>query len=189
VVAPNSIDPGFGLRFAIRRANPQQVRSLTIHTMDTLARTARTSVPGGASVEAFGMDDMGQAISRIVGRIPAKGLAAAKGGADDFLTIRGTDGLRLALAIDPAALLADLRVLHDVVENEAPVEGLEVFEYTRPLRPGAPEIEVLTANMGHMVPAGRNGAGAARFPTGRLSDPERGVRRTGERRPEVAAGT
>lgn len=157
VIAPSRVDPGFGLRFAIRRANPQQVRSLTIHTMDTLARTARTSVPGGAGVEAFGMDDMGQAISRLVGRIPAQGLAGARGGAEDLLTVRGADGLRLALGRSPADLLSDVQLLHNVVENETPVEGLEVFEYTRPLRPGAPEIDAL--NDDHLAPALQPGSG------------------------------
>lgn len=60
IFLPSQIDPSFGLRFALRRANPKQVRSLTVHTMDTLARTARTTVPAGATLEAFDMEEVGE---------------------------------------------------------------------------------------------------------------------------------
>jgi hypothetical protein len=48
---------------------------------------------------------------------------------------------------------------------------------------------MISANKGHRTPAGANGGGPVRISAGNLSDPERGVRRTGERRPEEAAGT
>ncbi|WOT34260.1 DUF6119 family protein [Streptomyces coeruleorubidus] len=140
---PLFLDNGFGLRFAIRKASPDQVRSLTSHTMDTLARTARTSVPSGASLDAFGVEEIGEVISRLVGRISVSGLTAAAGKADSYATVRGADGLSLPLAKSPQNLLADLRYLHDTVENEPPAKGLEHFEHTRPLRPGAPEIDQL----------------------------------------------
>ncbi|MGW6210893.1 DUF6119 family protein [Streptomyces sp. NPDC055109] len=140
---PLFLDSGFGLRFAIRKASPDQVRSLTSHTMDTLARTARTSVPSGASLDAFGIEEIGEVISRLVGRISVSGLTAAAGKADSYVTARGADGLSLPLAKDPQNLLADLRYLHNTVENEPPTKGLEHFEHTRPLRPGAPEIDQL----------------------------------------------
>lgn len=140
---PLFLDNGFGLRFAIRKASPDQVRSLTSHTMDTLARTARTSVPSGASLDAFGVEEIGEVISRLVGRISVSGLTAAAGKADSYATVRGADGLSLPLAKSPQNLLVDLRYLHDTVENEPPAKGLEHFEHTRPLRPGAPEINQL----------------------------------------------
>ncbi|MFJ4985103.1 DUF6119 family protein [Streptomyces sp. NPDC088732] len=140
---PMLLDPGFGLRFAIRKASADQVRSLTSHTMDTLARTARTSVPSGASLDAFGVEEIGEVISRLVGRISVSGLTAAAGKADSYATVRGADGLSLPLAKNPQDLLADLRYLHDTVENEPPAKGLEHFEHTRPLRPGAPELNQL----------------------------------------------
>jgi uncharacterized protein (TIGR04141 family) len=143
ILAPSRIDPSFGLRFAIRRANPQQVRSLTIHTMDTLARTARTTVPAGATLEAFGMEEIGEVVSRLVGRISANGLSGTREGDENYLTVRGADGLSIPLGLEPADLLADLRYLHNVVETESPVEGLEHFEHTRPLLPGHPALEEL----------------------------------------------
>lgn len=143
LINPLLLDSGFGLRFAIRKASPDQVRSLTSHTMDTLARTARTSVPSGASLDAFGVEEVGEVISRLVGRISISGLTAAAGKPDSYATVRGADGLSLPLAKAPQDLLVDLRYLHNTVENDPPVKGLEHFEHTRPLRPGAPEINQL----------------------------------------------
>src|SRR5919106_846226 len=49
---------------------------------------------------------------------------------------------------------------------------------------------MISTNRGYMTPArGPNGGGPVKASSGRVSDPERGVRRTGERRPEEAAGT
>jgi uncharacterized protein (TIGR04141 family) len=143
IITPERFDPGFGLRFAIRKANPAQVRSLTIHTMDTLARTSRTTVPGGAALDSFGMEEVGEVISRLVGRIPATGLTAAQGGTDNYLTVRGADGLGIPMSRSSSGLLSDLNYIHGVIASESPREGLELFEHTRPLRPGDPIIENL----------------------------------------------
>ena len=154
IFLPSQIDPSFGLRFALRRANPRQVRSLTVHTMDTLARTARTTVPAGATLEAFGMEEVGEVVSRLVGRIPADGLSGATGSNDNYLTIRGADGLSIPLGRQPDGLLADLRYLQNVVETEAPVQGLEHFEHTRPLRPGHPALDSLKTRLAEALRPG-----------------------------------
>jgi uncharacterized protein (TIGR04141 family) len=44
------IDDGFGLRFALRRADAKQISALTTHALDTLPRTARLSVFGGTAI-------------------------------------------------------------------------------------------------------------------------------------------
>jgi uncharacterized protein (TIGR04141 family) len=154
ILSPSFIDSGFGLRFAIRRASPRQVRSLTIHTMDTLARTARTTVPGGATLQSFGMEEIGELVSRLVGRVPATGLTGARGGDNDFITVRGADGLSIPLARDPDGMLADIEYLHDVVEHEQPVEGLEHFEHTKPLRPQDPVLHRLKERLAEVLTPG-----------------------------------
>ncbi|MGW1097584.1 DUF6119 family protein [Streptomyces sp. NPDC002455] len=148
---PSQLDSGFGLRFAIRKASADQVRSLTSHTLDTLARTARTSVPSGAALDAFGVEEIGEVISRLVGRVSTVGLTAASGKRDSYATVRGADGLSIPLGKDPVDLMKDLTFLHQTVEKDSPVKGLEHFEHTRPLRPGNPMIgqlqKVLSASL------------------------------------------
>jgi uncharacterized protein (TIGR04141 family) len=146
IIAPSTIDSGFGFRFAIRRADPrgEEVRSITTHTMDTLARTARTSVPGGANLGAFGMEEIGELVSRVVGRVSAAGLTASDSGAQSLITVRGADGLNVPLGRGPSELMSDLRLIHQVVEHEDPAEGLAHLEQTQPLRPGHAALDTLT---------------------------------------------
>jgi len=119
--------------------------------MDTLARTARTTVPGGAGLQSFGMEEIGELVSRLVGRIPGDGLTAARADANSYITVRGADGLSIPLGLEPDALLHDLEFLHGVVENEPPMKGLEHFEHTKPLRPGDPVIERLKVRLSELL--------------------------------------
>ncbi|MFF4089776.1 DUF6119 family protein [Streptomyces nigra] len=151
------VDNGFGLRFAIRKASAERVKSLTSHTLDTLSRTARTSVPSGAALDAFGIEEVGEVISRLVGRIQATGLTAANGKADTYTTIRGADGLSIPLARSATDLVKDLKYLENTVENEPPMSGLEHFEHTRPLRPGDAVIEELQKKLSAALEPGAHG--------------------------------
>lgn len=157
VLNPAYLDSGFGLRFAIRKASPDLMRSLTSHTLDSLARTARTSVPSGATLDAFGIEEIGEVISRLVGRISAAGLTAAAGKPDSYATVRGADGLSLPLGKSDTDLVKDLHYLHHTVENDPPASGLEHFEHTRPLRPGHPVISDLQRLLSTALAPGTEG--------------------------------
>ena len=111
VISPDRIDLGFGLRFVIRRANPRQVRSLTIHTMDTLARTARTTIPRGREPTVL-RNGGGRGTSRPPCRWDSsEGLTGARGGDNDFVTVRGADGLSIPLGREQSGLLNDIQCL------------------------------------------------------------------------------
>ena len=55
---------------------------------------------------------------------------------------------------EPDGLLADLRYLQNVVETETPVQGLEHFEHTRPLRPGHPALDSLKTRLAEALRPG-----------------------------------
>lgn len=42
-----AVDPGFGLRYAARTLNPDELRSVTRHTLDKRAQIDRRSLPSG----------------------------------------------------------------------------------------------------------------------------------------------
>lgn len=155
LINPTYIDDGFGLRFALRRARPEAVSALTSHALDTVPRTARTSVFGGASLGSFGLEEIGEIVSRFVGKIEAEGLTCdikpdlekpkskAMRGVSRKITVRGADSLGIPLAKLPANLLADLRSIDDVVEKEKPKAQLAHLENTQPLKPGNRKIPAL----------------------------------------------
>lgn len=155
VVNPIYVDDGFGLRFALRRADPEDVRALTIHALDTVSRTSRTSVIGGAPLDSFGMEEVGEIVSRLVGRVVATGFASDKlrsgqekekdkvSATPKKVTIRGADALGIPLAKSPADLLSDLTLIDSIVSEESPVQELKHLEHTQPLRPSNPKIPTL----------------------------------------------
>ena len=51
---PASVDPGFGMRIAIRTASPEEIQSLTRTELDHRSRTDRSSIPAGDVLRGFG---------------------------------------------------------------------------------------------------------------------------------------
>lgn len=143
VISGDRLDDGFGLRFALRRADSDQISALTAHALDTLPRTARLSIFGGTGIKSFGMEEIGEVVSRIVGRIPATGFSSDNADRPTFITVRGADALGIPLAKESFAALADLRLIDSIIETESPAAGLEHLENTKPLRPGHPQIDAL----------------------------------------------
>jgi uncharacterized protein (TIGR04141 family) len=62
-----TVDPGFGLRFAARKLNGE-LRSVTRHTLSARVQIDRRSLPAGGDVRAFGLADLGTVPSRVIGR-------------------------------------------------------------------------------------------------------------------------
>jgi uncharacterized protein (TIGR04141 family) len=62
------VEPAFGLRVAARVLNPEDLRTVTRHTLDKRARIDRSSIPSGGDVRAFGLGDLGSVASRVIGR-------------------------------------------------------------------------------------------------------------------------
>lgn len=143
MVDGDRMDDGFGLRFALRRADSKQISALTAHALDTLPRTARLSVLGGTAISSFGLEEIGEVVSRIVGKIPADGFSSDRSDNPTFISIKGADALSVPLGREPGRALADLRLIDSTIRNEEPAEGLEHLENTKPLRPGHPRIEQL----------------------------------------------
>ena len=54
---PNRIDNLFGQRIAIRTANPDMLRSLTVTTMDERSKTSRATIPQGTGLLGFGVGE------------------------------------------------------------------------------------------------------------------------------------
>ncbi|WP_435582348.1 DUF6119 family protein [Amycolatopsis thermoflava] len=163
------IDDGFGLRFALRKADPDDVRSLTSHSIDTVPRTARTSVIGGAPLGSFGLEEIGEIVSRFVGQVSSEGLSCyvkpssikvgdkTIAGSPKKITVRGADSLGIPLAKSPSELITDLKLIDSIVEKSAPREELKHLENTQPLRPGNPKIELLEQQLANDLCIGGSG--------------------------------
>jgi len=121
---PRRVDNLFGQRIAIRAADPDSLRSLTVTTMDERSRTSRATIPQGDGLLGFGVGDVGEAVSRIVAIANLPSLSRSDG---KPLQIRGADALNVPLGLSTDEVLADLDALEQLLANE-PLPALKLLE-------------------------------------------------------------
>nr|WP_269813500.1 DUF6119 family protein [Ornithinimicrobium sediminis] len=124
LLEPSRLDNLFGQRMAIRTAEPDNLRSLTVTTMDERSRVSRASIPQGEGLLGFGIGDIGEAVSRIVAIANLPDLSRADGMP---IQLRGADALNVPIGLTPDEVTADI----DMLENNLavpPPESLKILE-------------------------------------------------------------
>jgi uncharacterized protein (TIGR04141 family) len=139
-----AVDPGIGRRLLVRCGKPDQLRSVTHSRLDSKAYVARTSIPGGDDFRAYGANELGDFVSRIVAPALIEGLLAESAG--DRVEIRGSDSFNMPLARDGMQLLADLDAVEEVLTQD-PIPDLAVLEHIRPLKSRDPVIQTLETRL------------------------------------------
>lgn len=122
------VDGAFGQRLALRSADPELLSSLTRTVLDERAKVDRSSIPSGSGLTGFGIGGFGELVTRVVGKAEIKGLTIGK----EF-RVRGADAVSVPLGLTPSALLADLKVLDDLL-SEKPRPELQVLEQLVPVK-------------------------------------------------------
>ena len=119
------VDPGFGMRVAIRTASPEAIQSLTRTELDHRSRTDRSSIPAGDALRGFGIGDFGEVITRLSGHARLPELTAV----DERVKVRAADALSLPLGKTPETLIADLKAisLALTLEPQPELRALEQF--------------------------------------------------------------
>ncbi|MDH6627476.1 uncharacterized protein (TIGR04141 family) [Streptomyces sp. LBL] len=126
-------DRRFGLSFVIRKVDPAQIRDMVSHTPGG-GRTDITLVPGGAPVWSLGVQEHAQIVRRLGGRLDALQLTIAQDDRTKISSVEGGTGLRMRLGIDAADLVADIRAIARVLQDEAPTPELEFVEHIVPVK-------------------------------------------------------
>lgn len=124
------VEGAFGQRLALRSADPNLLSSLTRTVLDERAKVDRSSIPAGSGLTGFGIGGFGELVTRVVGKADIKGLTIGK----EF-RVRGADAVSVPLGLTPAALLADLKVLDDLLAQDPRTE-LQVLEQLVPVKKG-----------------------------------------------------
>ncbi|GAA3762854.1 TIGR04141 family sporadically distributed protein [Microbacterium kribbense] len=124
------VDGAFGQRLALRSADPDLLSSLTRTVLDERAKVDRSSIPAGSGLTGFGIGGFGELVTRVVGKAEIKGLTIGK----EF-RVRGADAVSVPLGLTPATLLADLKVLDDLLTQD-PRPELQVLEQLVPVKKG-----------------------------------------------------
>lgn len=119
----STIEHDFPPRILVRTAEGASIKSLTKTILDYRSRIDRSTVPGGDSIAALGVEGVGEVVSRIEGKVLIPDLAHG----DRAFTLRAGEALYLPLGKDADALRADVQVLAG--SERLPVRrGLEAVE-------------------------------------------------------------
>ncbi|MFC5105120.1 DUF6119 family protein [Kibdelosporangium philippinense] len=123
LIRESRIDRDFGLQFAVRVLDPDEIRQITRWALSAQARVDRSSVPGGQGLWAFGLREHAELVRQLTGYVRAElpveltHLRRMRNRAKFRLRLEFGDGVRMPLSSDGAGMAADLaeitRILRD----------------------------------------------------------------------------
>ncbi|MBK8078168.1 MAG: TIGR04141 family sporadically distributed protein [Kineosporiaceae bacterium] len=127
-LASDRLDGRFGLRFAIRSLDPDELQDVVKRTPG-LGRTDITLIPAGATVWQLGVDR----IAQIVRRLGGKATFADPDGQERTARVEGGSALRFGVANVDETLIAELSEIVSTLRNKPPVPQLEFVEHIVPI--------------------------------------------------------
>ena len=169
LVADELKDQRFGLRFAVRRVNPREIKDLVRRRLGARGRTDSTVIPGGSPVWALGVTEYAEIIRRLGG--PVSGLGVTFSANDDRpVKAEGSVGLRMRFGVKPEDLVADIQEIARVCTEENPHPALEFVEHIQPVADQL-TIRDLDARLDALLgPGGADGDLVPVVPTAVLAD-------------------
>jgi uncharacterized protein (TIGR04141 family) len=125
-------DQRFGLRFAVRRVDPGEIRDLVRRRLGAQGRTDSTLIPGGLPVWSLGVTEYAEIIRCLGGLV--RELDVTFSSHDDRpVKVEGSVGLRMRFGVSPEDLVADIREIARVCAEENPHPALEFVEHIQPV--------------------------------------------------------
>ncbi|MEV7385919.1 TIGR04141 family sporadically distributed protein [Streptomyces sp. NPDC091215] len=125
-------DQRFGLSFAIRQMDPNMIRGAVSKSLGQ-ARTDISLVPGGAPVPLLGIRDHSRIVRSLGGYLDDLPLTRSRYTRGKAVSAQGGRGLRIALGVEPDALLADLRAITRICREDIPHSELEFVDHIVPV--------------------------------------------------------
>ncbi|MEU2117111.1 TIGR04141 family sporadically distributed protein [Streptomyces sp. NPDC016459] len=125
-------DKRFGLSFAIRQMDPSLIRGAVSRSLGQ-ARTDISLVPGGAPVPMLGIRDHSRIVRSLGGYLDDLPLTRSRYTRGKAVSAQGGCGLRIALGIEPEALVSDLRTIARICREDIPHQDLEFVDHIVPV--------------------------------------------------------
>ncbi|WP_328976062.1 TIGR04141 family sporadically distributed protein [Streptomyces canus] len=125
-------DKRFGLSFAVRQMDPNLIRGAVSRSLGQ-GRTDISLVPGGAPVPLLGIRDHSRIVRSLGGYLDELPLTRTRDTRGRAVSAQGGCGLRIALGVEPQALLSDLRAIARICREDIPHPELEFVDHLAPV--------------------------------------------------------
>ncbi|GAA4241099.1 TIGR04141 family sporadically distributed protein [Actinomadura meridiana] len=123
-------DHRFGLSFAIRAVDAEQVRTVVRRSMSGLGRQDATHVPSGIPIGHIGLSEYTEIVGRLAGMVEPGDLGLDRTRA---LRVEGSAGLRLRIPLDRDRLVVLLRRISEICARTVP-DDFAFVEAVAPVR-------------------------------------------------------
>ncbi|ONI79631.1 hypothetical protein ALI144C_22905 [Actinosynnema sp. ALI-1.44] len=133
--------PDFGLRFAVRVLDPDEIRQITRWALSARSRVDRSSVPGGQGLWAFGLREHAEFVRQLTGYVRAElpveltHVRRMRNRQNFRLRLEFGDGVRMPLSSDGAGLAADLAEITRILRSDAVDPRLRPLTWVRRIPP------------------------------------------------------
>jgi uncharacterized protein (TIGR04141 family) len=134
MVEQEVIDRTFGVSFAVRALVPSDIRQVRRRVVGASGRVDRSFVPAGQPIWKYGIDKWGEIVGQVCGYTDNPQLTVCRRSGKPA-RIDGGDALHIHVCVEPAGLLADLREIERVCQEESPLVDLEFITQIRPVPP------------------------------------------------------
>ncbi|MGW2086640.1 DUF6119 family protein [Streptomyces sp. NPDC001880] len=134
MIDPARLDLGFGLQFALRCLDQDDISLVRRHLMDARGRTDENSTNRGGSLRDLGTEWIGSVVSKITGKAIDLPFTHTSAGLRSIGVSCSDSSISLPLGRSPQQFLNDLRVIEDACTQPAPLPGLESLARVRSLR-------------------------------------------------------
>ncbi|MEV1288731.1 DUF6119 family protein [Micromonospora sp. NPDC049679] len=150
MIDENLVNRAFGINFAVRALAPDEIKQVRRRVVGTGGRIDRNLVPGGQHIRLYGIDKWGEIVGQVCGRTDNPNLTACRVTGKPT-RVEGSDSLRVYLCIDAEGLIADLREIDRVCQQESPLADLEFITQIRPVAPGDPRLPELHGRLDDLL--------------------------------------
>ncbi|SMC67338.1 DUF6119 family protein [Kibdelosporangium aridum] len=137
LIRESRIDRDFGLQFAVRVLDPDEIRQITRWALSAKSRVDRSSVPGGQGLWAFGLREHAELVRQLTGYVRAEvpvelsHVRKMRNRNNFRLRLEFGDGVRMPLSSDGEGMAADLAEITRVLRDNTVDPRLQPLTWVR----------------------------------------------------------
>ncbi|MET1071250.1 MAG: DUF6119 family protein, partial [Umezawaea sp.] len=137
LVRESRIDRGFGIDFAVRVVDDEEIRQVTRWALSAKSRVDRNAVPGGQGLWSFGLREHAELVRQLTAQAKADlpvrltHMRPKPHRRNPRLQLECADGVKLPLSVEGVGMIADLREINRILREFPVAAALGPLQWVR----------------------------------------------------------